>query len=183
MNRRRVTKTRRENFVVQLCCDWFSRLMQRDFSVCSRGDENKPPDGLICDGYTTHWIEVVNASPSCNWDRYSERIGDGYVPNLPNLPMYEPDLMFAKTTAHRVGNKLSHRSYGEVYQRYGPGLLAISIFYPLISDSSWQALQREFQELRLSLSGTFFFNGVLIAHPFHSSSRQFIELNKLLPSS
>lgn len=170
-SKRQETQIRREQHAVEWCADWHSRRTGTQFDVLPRLSPSAPPDGLIESKRKKRWIEVVSATLDESWDRYSHEVGDGLSIGLPAEISVNPDKIFARKFVERVAAKLRKPSYKPLHDQYGPGLLVVSVFYPLFNDYTLRQIKNEVHSDRVFFENSFFSDGLVLVNPYHTDIR------------
>lgn len=124
---------------------WLARRTGEAFTVVDRPN---PPDAIVQSAKRTTWIEVTDAFYSNTWaqDLFSSATPDEEHKPMPPGIYKNMDARFAANFTALLKRKLSKKSYCEVCQKYGPGILLVGIESPWFGADTCEQMREECQK-------------------------------------
>jgi hypothetical protein len=133
-----------------------NKLHALNLEVTSRPD---PPDAILSDGSVSTWMELTAAFFSQGWAKDLSSYGSrkGHTPMATGQYM-DMDKQFAENFCDLLQQKAGKTSYRELVERYGPGILVVSLESPWLDGETLDAMKEEWGKRgRPDISGTFAF--------------------------
>lgn len=153
-NLRSTIKKKHERFQVGLLIDALDRRHRSNYRVIAEPD---PPEAIIQSRRTTRWAEVVTAY----WnDAYAKDLnsfatpGESHV-SIGNGPFMNMDEEFAPKFVTAVKSKLEKKAYIPFRDKYGPGYLLVSIYYPFLDSNAMELVEKMWTQATVNDLGCF----------------------------
>lgn len=139
---RDIIKEQHERSSLDEALDLLNLKNQSDFRIVERPD---PPDAIVFDGTIYSWMEHVDAF------RTEEEARELLTHVTPGEVSYQrteqvivsPDERIANSILCKMRTKLAKTSYKTWFEKYGKGILIITIQDPLFSETSFAAIDDE----------------------------------------
>ena len=136
MNRRTPIQKQHERAVMLDFLAWYNSTKKSAFEIY---DEPDPPDALIKDGNIERWLEVTDTFYSNEWAKTKM---SHVTPGEENHPwdgglQMNMDQRVAKRFIDHLLKKLSKKTYLPFAERFGPGILLITLDHPWLSDETF----------------------------------------------
>ena len=136
MNRRTPIQKQHERAVMLDFLAWYNSTKKSAFEIY---DEPDPPDALIKDGNIERWLEVTDTFYSNEWAKTKM---SHVTPGEENHPwdgglQMNMDQRVAKRFIDNLLKKLTKKTYLPFAERFGPGILLITLDHPWLSDETF----------------------------------------------
>jgi hypothetical protein len=159
MNKRRPIQEKHEKFLVDAFIKWWASHTNEHFNVISR-PHPLPPEAIVQSEIRTTWIEVTDAFYSSKWaqDLYSYATPGETHKSMDSGPYVGMDVQTARQFIEVLTKKLSKKSYADVYNQHGPGILLIGMQSPWFNERICSLMHDECKKADWSIDRGYFSN-------------------------
>lgn len=161
INNRRIIQQAHERAVIKDFLNWLNAKHCTKYVVIK---EPNPPEAVIRSLRRTRWVEVGDVFWTGEYarDLYSYATpGETHRPVGPG-PFVDMDISFARSFTKVLGHKLTKKSYGPCYEKYGHGFLILCMHHPWF-DKQTIAMMKEYNSTIDKNKYTGFFGEVFIS--------------------
>lgn len=159
---RRPVKAKHEAAYINAFIAWHGRAYRSYYRVIARPD---PPDAIIQSNQTTSWIEIGDVLWNDAWarDQYSYATpGETHQPIRSGVHT-NMDEQFSDNFVRVLIQKLTKKSYQQVFEKYGPGYLVLPMMSPFFNHDTVRLMRRKWDASLAIDAG--YFRGVFLAYP------------------